>query len=95
MPSLTLLALAALPGLTPPGSPAVLPALTQPGSPADLRRLAPAQVEVYRAVKPSAAEVRWRQVPWLLDLATALAQAKAEKRPLVVWTADDEPLERC
>jgi hypothetical protein len=66
-----------------------------PAADSDLGRLAPGQVEVYRAVKPSTAELRWRQVPWLLDLATALGQAKAEKRPLVVWTADDEPLERC
>jgi len=61
----------------------------------DLDRLTAYQRSEYRAIKPTAAEMKWRQIPWITDLATGIRQAKAEKRPLLIWTAGDEPLERC
>ena len=53
-----------------------------------------------QAVRPPAAQFRWQEVPWHTDAATALAEARAEKRPLLVWLAggrdrDGTPLERC
>ncbi len=52
------------------------------------------------AVRPNATDFRWQQIPWLIDPAEALKQAKDENRPLLVWLAggrdrDGSPLERC
>jgi hypothetical protein len=52
------------------------------------------------AYRPTASDLRWREIPWVTDPAEALAQAKAERRPLLVWLAggrkqDGTPLERC
>jgi hypothetical protein len=51
-------------------------------------------------VKPKPDEVRYQQLPWVLDLKEALRQAREEKRPLFFWAAggrdrDGLPLERC
>ncbi len=52
------------------------------------------------AIRPSAADFHWQQIPWHTEAATALKEAKAENRPLFVWLAggrdrDGSPLERC
>ena len=47
------------------------------------------------AIKPRADEVRWLQIPWVLDLAAAAKTARAENRPLLIWVSGDDPLERC
>jgi hypothetical protein len=52
------------------------------------------------AYRPAARDLVWRQIPWHTEAADALAQAKAESRPLFVWLAggrgrDGSPLERC
>lgn len=52
------------------------------------------------AIRPSATEVKWQQLPWLVDPNAALAAARAEKRPIFFWAAggrgrDGLPLERC
>ncbi len=49
----------------------------------------------YDLVKPTQRELKWRKIPWLTDLSEAVKTAKEEKRPLVIWTAGDEPLDRC
>jgi hypothetical protein len=51
-------------------------------------------------IKPTAAEVRFQQIPWELDLHEAIRLAKKEQRPLFFWAAggrerDGVPLERC
>jgi hypothetical protein len=51
-------------------------------------------------IKPTPDEVRWQQMPWVIDPAEALRQAKEEKRPIFFWAAggrgrDGVPLERC
>jgi hypothetical protein len=51
-------------------------------------------------IKPTAAELRWQQIPWEVDPHEAIALAKKEKRPLFVWIAggrrrDGVPIERC
>jgi hypothetical protein len=50
--------------------------------------------------RPGARDLAWREIPWNDDPATALKEARAEKRPLLVWLAggrdrDGTPLERC
>jgi hypothetical protein len=52
------------------------------------------------ALKPTAAELRYLDMPWVVDLDEALKQARDEKRPLFFWAAggrdrDGVPLERC
>ena len=51
-------------------------------------------------IKPTAAELRWQQIPWEVDPHEAIDLAKKEKRPLFVWIAggrrrDGVPIERC
>ena len=52
------------------------------------------------AIRPPAADFAWQQIPWHTDAAESLKEARAEKRPLLVWLAggrdrDGSPLERC
>ena len=56
---------------------------------------AEAQARRAALIKPAAAEVRWRQVPWLIDLAEGQKRARAEGRPILLWVTGDDPLERC
>jgi len=46
-------------------------------------------------LRPSPAQLKWQQIPWLTDLAEGLQVAEREKRPVFLWGSDDEPLERC
>jgi hypothetical protein len=51
-------------------------------------------------LRPSAADLRYQQIPWVADPAEALRLARAEGRPLFLWAAggrdrDGSPLERC
>ena len=51
---------------------------------------------IYRYVTtPLPGELRWRQIPWLLDLEEGIRRAKAENRPLLLFVSGDEPLGRC
>ena len=52
------------------------------------------------ALRPTADEVKWQELPWVVDPDDAIAAAKAEKRPIFFWAAggrgrDGLPLERC
>jgi hypothetical protein len=47
------------------------------------------------AIKPQPNEVRWLQIPWVLDLDAAAKASRDENRPLLIWASGDEPLERC
>ena len=52
------------------------------------------------AIRPHASGFRWQQIPWHVEAADALKQARDEGRPLLVWLAggrdrDGSPLERC
>jgi hypothetical protein len=56
--------------------------------PADLeRRMA--------AIRHTSEALRWQEIPWLTNLSEGMRLAKAEKRPLLLWVAEDDPLERC
>jgi hypothetical protein len=51
---------------------------------------------IYRHVKRQVPnELSWQQIPWAVDLAEAIRQARVEKRPILIWVAGDDPLERC
>jgi hypothetical protein len=47
------------------------------------------------AIKPAPAELRWQQIPWVMDLAEGQRLAQAERRPIFLWVTGDDPLERC
>ena len=47
------------------------------------------------AIKPAPRELTWLGVPWVLNLAEAQRMAREEKRPIFLWVAGDDPLERC
>jgi hypothetical protein len=47
------------------------------------------------AVKPTADELRWQDIPWMTDFERAQGRARAERRPLFVWVGSDDPLGRC
>jgi len=47
------------------------------------------------AIKPTAEELHWQQVPWVTDLAEGQRLAQAERRPIFLWVTGDDPLERC
>ena len=61
----------------------------------EVDRLPSWEARAYRVVVPAEGELRWQRIPWLSDLGEALAQAKKEKRPLLIWTSGDDPLQRC
>ena len=51
--------------------------------------------QVVQAVKPTAQELTWQKIPWVLDLDQAVKTARADNRPLFLWATGDDPLERC
>jgi hypothetical protein len=52
-------------------------------------------VQLAAVVKPTAKELAWLTIPWVLDLKAAQTTAKAEGRPIFLWVTGDDPLERC
>ena len=72
------------------------PADTKPVSAKeDVSRLPAAAAQLYAGTTLFPREMKYRQIPWLLDLDQAVRLAKQEKRPVVIWTSGDDPLERC
>jgi hypothetical protein len=72
------------------GSCALLPA--QSGS----ERLPYQAARFYRWVKqPHPGELKWQQIPWLVDLEQGIHVAREENRPLVLFVSGDDPLEKC
>ncbi len=63
----------------------------------DESRLPPDAARLYAYVsKPLwPAELAYREIPWLVDLNQGLQVARDEKRPLLLWTSGDDPLDRC
>jgi hypothetical protein len=47
------------------------------------------------AIKPTPRELTWLGIPWVLDLSEARKLARGERRPIFLWAAGDDPLERC
>lgn len=46
-------------------------------------------------IKPTAEELAWLKIPWVLDLKAAQQTATSERRPIFLWVTGDDPLERC
>jgi len=46
-------------------------------------------------IKPSAEELKWQRIPWLIDLGQAQRLSQQERRPIFLWVTGDDPLERC
>jgi hypothetical protein len=46
-------------------------------------------------IKPTAKELTWLKIPWVLDFKAAQNTAKLESRPIFLWVTGDDPLERC
>jgi hypothetical protein len=77
-------------------APALLLALALPAlAAAEDDRLPEWQAKALPLIKPTQKDLVWKKVPWLTDLDAAVKAAKQEKRPILLWTAGDDPLERC
>ena len=63
-------------------------AATAPDSADSLERRA-------QAILPTAAETRWQQIPWVRSVIEGQRAARDEKRPIMYWHVDEDPLERC
>jgi hypothetical protein len=75
-----------------PASPDVRPLSTNE----DVARLPAAAARLYGETTLFPQPTKWRDaIPWLLDLDAGIRLAGAEKRPLLIWTSGDDPLERC
>jgi hypothetical protein len=61
----------------------------------DVSRLPRPAAELYRDTTLFPREPKWQRIPWLLDLGEGIRLAKEEKRPLLIWSSGDDPLERC
>ena len=48
-----------------------------------------------RLIRQDEAQLRWRDIPWYTDALEGLKAARAEKRPVLLWVAGDDPLGRC
>lgn len=46
------------------------------------------------AIKPRPEELKWQNIPWVLDLPEGQRVAQAERRPIFLWAIADAPLER-
>ncbi len=64
-----------------------------------LRRQAPASLsdlmKQAAVIKPSAEELKWQRIPWLIDVGQAQRLSQQERRPIFLWVTGDDPLERC
>ena len=61
----------------------------------DVSRLPRDAAQLYADTKLFPREPKWQRIPWQLDLNEGIRLAKEEKRPLLLWTSGDDPLERC
>ena len=62
----------------------------------DVERLAPEAARMHACVKrPHPGELKWQQIPWLIDLQRGVRQTKEDKLPLLLFVSGDEPLENC
>lgn len=44
------------------------------------------------AIEPTAAEDKWRTVPWRIDLMAARAEAAREHKPIFLWLMNGHPM---
>jgi hypothetical protein len=66
-----------------------------PVAAADLPR-EPAEITHWlEAIRQPPEMTRWQRIPWVTSLPEGFRLARQEKRPLLVWGSDDDPLDRC
>ena len=70
-----------------------LVAAQAPPMPSDLPPSASRMYAIVKSVRPG--ELRWQEIPWLVELQDGLRLAKEENRPLLLWVSGDDPLEKC
>ncbi len=46
-------------------------------------------------VRATAAELRWLEIPWASSPDDAIRQASEEGRPLLIFSVDGDPFDRC
>jgi hypothetical protein len=62
----------------------------------DRSRLTPEAARMYAAVRSERpGELKWQQIPWLVDLEEGIRTAREEQRPLLLFVSGDDPLEKC
>ncbi len=64
-----------------------------PPAPSDLPASASRMYAIVKYVRPG--ELKWQEIPWLVDLQDGLRLANEENRPLLLWVSGDDPLEKC
>ncbi len=47
------------------------------------------------SIRPTADESLWTQIPWVRSVIEGQRLAREERRPIMYWHVDDDPLERC
>jgi hypothetical protein len=83
------------------GAPPRHAAAEQPPAPAAEERRAPALkpdrfAALHELIKPQAGELRFHEIPWLLDVWEARKAAAAEGKPILVWSgAGGAPIGVC
>ena len=80
--------------LVAPGALAQVPAQKPPGKGHDGPSL-DELTKLAAVIKPRPDENKWQQIPWVTDVNEGLRQARAEGRPLLLWTILGEPLDEC
>jgi hypothetical protein len=58
-------------------------------------KFARALEERAKGIRPTPEESRWQRIPWARSVVDGHKAAVAEKRPIMYWNVDDDPLERC
>jgi hypothetical protein len=62
----------------------------------DVARLPAPVARLYADTTLFPQPAKWRdKIPWVLDLDVGIRLAREEKRPVLIWTSGDDPLERC
>jgi hypothetical protein len=62
----------------------------------DVARLPASSGRLYADTTLFPQPTKWRDaIPWVLDLDAGIRLARDEKRPILIWTSGDDPLERC
>jgi hypothetical protein len=45
-----------------------------------------------KIIKPRAEEMKWEEIPWMVDLWDARAKAAQTGKPLMLWEMDGNPM---
>ena len=48
--------------------------------------------QLHKMIKPTAAETKWTQIPWMTELWDARQRAAREGKPILLWEMDGHPM---